>query len=428
MDFGVLNAAPERWARRPMWTLVRRRDITGMPEADLLSVYRDHGVVPKSSRADNFNKPGEDLSAYRYVRPGDLVLNKMKTWQGSLGVSEHEGIVSPAYFVCEISPQVDSRYAHHLLRSEPYIHMYKTASKGIRPNQWDLPFDEFRKLPMLLPPLEEQRKIAAFIDLESTRINRLRSLTQRQVLLAHARFDEQMRKMTTFEDQRGMPTGVPWMPHVSADWTVSRIGYEFTTCGGTTPSSGSTDYFNGPHPWVNSSDVKDAPIRNVSKTLSTAALADFSSLRLCPPGSLIIALYGQGATKGRVGILEVEACLNQACCALLSTGRVTVEFAFYWFRAHKSGIVTHAIGAGQPNLSQELVRQLRIPVPDAETQRQIVAKLRKIEEQLEAHRSLLERRDALLAERRQALITAAVTGQIDVSTASGRNVTEGVTV
>lgn len=409
-----------------MWTLARRRDITGMPDAELLSVYRDYGVVPKNSRTDNFNKPSEDLSAYRYVRPGDLVLNKMKTWQGSLGVSEHEGIVSPAYFVCELSPRIDSRYAHHLLRSGPYIHLYKTASKGIRPNQWDLPFDEFRKLPVLLPPIEEQRSIAAYIDTETARIDHLRILTQKQILLTQARFNEKMRKETTSEGQHGRPTGVPWMPLVSADWTVSRIGYEFTTCGGTTPSSGDTDYFNGPHPWVNSSDVKDAPIQDVSKRVSSAALTDFSSLRMCPPGSLVVALYGQGATKGRVGILEVEACLNQACCALLSLGRVTEEFAFYWFRAHKSGIVTQAIGAGQPNLSQEVIRQLRIPIPSAKTQHQITTMLRKLEGQIEAHRSRLQSRDALLAERRQALITAAVTGQFDVTTASGRNVTEGV--
>src|SRR4051794_19580757 len=98
MDLSPLQATPAHWKRSPVWTVIRRRDETGDPTAELLSVYRDHGVVPKASREDNFNKPSEDLGAYRRVRRGDLVLNKMKTWQGSLAISEHDGIVSPAYF------------------------------------------------------------------------------------------------------------------------------------------------------------------------------------------------------------------------------------------------------------------------------------------------------------------------------------------
>jgi type I restriction enzyme, S subunit len=83
----------------------------------LLSVYRDLGVVRREGRDDNFNQPGDDLSSYLVVRPGDLVLNKMKTWQGSLGVSSFEGIVSPAYFVAEQVRDANPRFLHHLLRS-----------------------------------------------------------------------------------------------------------------------------------------------------------------------------------------------------------------------------------------------------------------------------------------------------------------------
>lgn len=244
--------------------------------------------------------------------------------------------------------------------------------------------------------------------------------------LASQHFIEQMRALTTDGDEYEVRTQIPWMPHVNRDWNLSRVSYEFTTSSGTTPTSSRAEYFDGPHPWVNSSDIRDAPIRYVSKRVSDAALADFSALKISHAGSLVVALYGQGATKGRVGILQMDACLNQACCVLTSLGRVSEEFSYYWFRAHKEGIVTQAVGAGQPNLSQELIRQLRIPVPAPETQKKIVSELSEAEEQLRVHSSLLQRRDKLLTERRQALITAAVTGQFDVSTASGRNVTEGV--
>ena len=83
----------------PLRALYRRVEDSGRPDLPLLSVYRDHGVVIREGREDNFNRASDDLSKYKVVRKGDLAMNKMKTWQGSLGVSDYHGIVSPAYFV-----------------------------------------------------------------------------------------------------------------------------------------------------------------------------------------------------------------------------------------------------------------------------------------------------------------------------------------
>jgi hypothetical protein len=83
-------------------------------------VYRDHGVVPKHERADNFNRTPENLGSYQLVNPGDVVFNKMKAWSGSVAVSDHRGIVSPDYLVCRVSPGLyDPRYLHFLLRCAP---------------------------------------------------------------------------------------------------------------------------------------------------------------------------------------------------------------------------------------------------------------------------------------------------------------------
>jgi len=130
-------------------------------------------------------------------------------------------------------------------------------------------------------------------------------------------------------------------------------------------------------------------------------------------------MYGQGETKGRVGLLGIEAYVNQACCTLTPIGGLIAEFAFYWFRAHKHGVVSMALGAGQPNLSQELIREVRIPVPEPAAQREIVCRLAEHEDSHASQRNALLRRNEILAERRQALITAAVTGRVDVVTARG---------
>src|ERR1019366_461540 len=103
----------------PIGRIYRRVEERGREDLPLLSVYRELGVVPREGRDDNHNVASEDLSTYKFVRPGDLVVNKMKTWQGSLGVSAYEGIVSPAYFIGRKIDDVDDAFMHHLLRSAP---------------------------------------------------------------------------------------------------------------------------------------------------------------------------------------------------------------------------------------------------------------------------------------------------------------------
>ena len=97
MKYDWLPEVPVHWETRTMRSFTTvSSERRGDREATLLSVYREYGVVIKASRDDNRNVESEDLSNYKWVRPGDLVMNRMKMWQGSLGVSEHEGIVSPA--------------------------------------------------------------------------------------------------------------------------------------------------------------------------------------------------------------------------------------------------------------------------------------------------------------------------------------------
>lgn len=162
----------EKWKQVPFHTLFRRvGKRTGCGDKQLLSVYRNHGVIIKSDRDDNFNRPGESLDDYQLVNPGDLVLNKMKTWQGSLGVSAYEGIVSPAYFVYEPKGEFDNRYMHHLLRSQDSINYYGAHSKGIRVNQWDLQPEYLNQMKVCLPPLETQQRIADYLDRETAEID-----------------------------------------------------------------------------------------------------------------------------------------------------------------------------------------------------------------------------------------------------------------
>ncbi|WP_324660209.1 restriction endonuclease subunit S [Enterobacter bugandensis] len=192
-DSGVewLDRIPEHWNIIQVGRLYNRIKRTGKADKELLSVYREHGVIPKSSRDDNNNKPSDDLSQYQLVKIDDLVLNKMKAWQGSIAISKFEGIVSPAYFVYtpqkSINELAQSQYIHHLLRNTLYITQYLCRSKGIRINQWDLDPEEFKTIPVLLPPKTEQKEIHEMIDNETKKIDTLIQKQLQQIELLKER-------------------------------------------------------------------------------------------------------------------------------------------------------------------------------------------------------------------------------------------------
>ncbi|WP_265566153.1 restriction endonuclease subunit S [Streptomyces hygroscopicus] len=362
------------------------------------------------------------------LEAGDLLLSRSGTPPGqSYLVRAADAGATFAGYLVRFRPlsSVEPRFLAYVARSEPFQHTIRSESVASTIQNFNA--ERYANIEFRVPDSVEQCRIADFLDAETARIDEMRHCSQRQVELLGYRFKEFMRQETTVGQGPTTETGVPWMPMMHHRWQLHKVSQEFRTASGTTPTSSDTSYFGGPYPWVNSTDVRDGLIRQVEKSVTKKALLDFSALKVHPAGALVVALYGQGTTKGRVGILGMDSCLNQACCALVPVGRISTEYAYYWFRAHKDGIVAQAVGAGQPNLSQELVRQLRIPAPNVAMQLQITSRLRDVERSTLAQVSQLERRGALLAERRQALITAAVTGQFDVSTASGRNVTDGVT-
>ncbi|MBR3782911.1 MAG: restriction endonuclease subunit S [Bacteroidales bacterium] len=166
-DSGIpwIGEIPKGWDTLKIKQVMRNKSIKGFPNETVLSLYRDYGVVPKDSRDDNHNVTSEDTSSYKLVEIGDFVINKMKAWQGSMAVSQYRGIISPAYYICHFKNDgVDRRYIHHLLRNDSYKAEYMRLSTGLRVGQWDLNIDDFLSIPMVLPPVPEQQRIAEFLD------------------------------------------------------------------------------------------------------------------------------------------------------------------------------------------------------------------------------------------------------------------------
>lgn len=192
-------------------------------------------------------------------------------------------------------------------------------------------------------------------------------------------------------------------------WEVWKLAHAFTQIGsGTTPKSDKREYYDeGTIPWVNTGDLDDGPLADCAKRITDKAIEDHSTLRMYPAGSLLFAMYG--ATIGKLGLLEFPATVNQACCVFSGESPVEKKFLFYWFLGLRQRILSLATGGGQPNVSQDILRTLRVACPDQDEQKAISSFLdvetSKIDGLVSEQRRLIE----LLKEKRQAVISHAVT-------------------
>lgn len=158
---------PAHWEIKPLRSFITliTPEKKGETHYQLLSVTRDKGVIQRGERGEdgNNNRIPDDLSNYKVVRKNDFVVNKMKAWMGSYGVSDFSGIVSPAYYVCEVH-DIFERFFSIAIRCKLYTNFFWKYSKGIRVDQWDMSPLALKEIPLVTPPVEEQKEIVAYLD------------------------------------------------------------------------------------------------------------------------------------------------------------------------------------------------------------------------------------------------------------------------
>lgn len=266
------------------------------------------------------------------------------------------------------------------------------------------------------PPLEEQQAIASFLDRETAKLDQLIEKKRRLIELLQEYRQAIITQAVTKGLDPNVPmkdSGIPWIGEVPVHWAVMKMTHIFGGIGsGTTPDSNEPEYYDGDIPWVITGDLNDDELWETSKHVTASALAKYTSLKLYPPGTLLVAMYG--ATIGKLAILRISATTNQACCALYNPRNVDTKFVFYWFMAHRRHIVSFGVGGGQPNISQEIIRNLRVAVPPLEEQKRILEYIESSTTNIGKAIRKLESQIELILEYRQALISSAVTGQIDV--------------
>jgi type I restriction enzyme S subunit len=166
-------------------------------------------------------------------------------------------------------------------------------------------------------------------------------------------------------------SGLAHLGPVPSDWSIERMSWLFgEISSGTTPDSKDGEFYGGDINWVTTGELRERAIAETTQQVTPSALASYSALKVYPPDTLLIAMYG--ATIGRLGWLAQPACTNQACCAFANPLRVETRFAYYSLSAARDHLVFLASGGGQPNINQDKLRSLRIAVPGRDEQATIV--------------------------------------------------------
>lgn len=420
-----LGDIPEHWQIKPLKYLVRFFS-GGTPSKDNPEYWS--GQIPWVSPKDmksTFVLDTEDHISESAVRESAACL----VGEGTLLMVVRSGILRhsiptamptrPVTFNQDIKalvpkPGLAAKYLHYLIRGNQssLLVMWRREGATVESIEHEL----LANFAVPLPPLEEQSAIVDFLGHETAKLDALIAKKQRLIALLKEKRAALISHIATKGLDASVPmkdSGVAWLGEIPAHWEVWKASHAFGYIGsGTTPNTSDLEFYDGDVPWVTTSELREGYIADTTAKLTQRALEEHSALRLYQPGTLLIAMYG--ATIGRLGILAVDACTNQACCALSEPKQLDTKFAFYWLWAARTSIINLSSGGGQPNINQDAVRSLRICTPPLPEQRAIADYLDSETTKLDALIAKLRIHITKVQELRTALIAAAVTGKIDV--------------
>lgn len=427
--YGYLGSIPLEWKIERIKNHLKFCPEKNPGDAIILSLYRELGIVPKDSRDDNHNVTSEDTSNYRYVRVGDFVINKMKAWQGSMAVSDYEGVVSPAYYVYNFtSDELDRKYFHFLLRSRCYAEEFRRLSAGIRIGQWDLPRNGFETTCIAVPSLGEQQLIAQEIDQKTKAIDELIFNVQSQI----DKLDVYKRSIITETVLKRFDSSTPkkdseveWIGSIPSHWKQAVIGrlcfvtklagFEYTSeMNGNITESGDV-------PIVRAQNIKMG--RFIEPRDSFISFDISNKLNRCALDKKCVLITFIGAGIGEVAVFERDVryhlAPNVAKIVINDDMKrfLTEEYLLYFLMSNAGQEEVNKIKkeTAQPSLSMQTIRSIAIVIPTLEEQAQIVSMLDRKCSQIDQLIAIKQKKIEKLEQYKKSLIYEYVTGKKEVS-------------
>ena len=361
-DSGIewIGEVPEEWGIKKLSQFFSEHKLKnlGNIEQNLLSL--SYGKIVRKSIKSSVGLLPESFETYNIIDSNDIVLRltDLQNDKRSLrtGLANERGIITSAYLTIRLIDGNDSaKYYHYLLHSYDKCKVFYNFGGGVRQGgTWD----DLSVLKMIVPPKDEQTKIADFLDKKVAQLDKVKSLLEEQIKTLEDYRQSLIYETVTKGLDKTVPlkdSGVDWIGQIPEGWDVKPIKHIFDVIGsGTTPDSSKAEYYDGDINWLQSGDLyKKDYVDSVSKTITDLGYLSSASLRIYEAPFLAIAMYG--ASIGNLAISKIDACVNQAV-AVLKGEEDIVRFVKFALEISKSELVFAAQGGTQPNINQVLIR------------------------------------------------------------------------
>lgn len=412
----MLGRIPDHWRVQNLRTLITKRVEKNRANLPLLSVAREKGVFVRSltDPDENHNVIPDDLSNYKAAYAGDLVINKMKAWQGSMGIAPCDGIVSPAYFVF-VFGVANRRYGQWLLRSKPYVAHFGQASDGVRVGQWDLSVPRMRQIPVLLPPPDEQDAIVRFLDYHDRLIRKYIQTKQKLIAL----LTEQKQAIIQHAVTRGLnpdvqlkPSGEDWLGNIPEHWSVRRGKYLIHEVNSRSPE--------GSEPLLRVSQYTGVTRRTSEDRTGMPSARSLVGYKRARKDDLVVNIMI--AWNGSLGVAPEDGIVSPAYCVYRFVDGLGPWYMHHLLRSplYGSRIKRASTGIIESRLrlySDDLGR-IEVLIPPLEEQKEIASNIQVATSGLDDAITRAEKQIALMREYRTRLTADVVTGKIDVREAA----------
>ncbi len=362
------------------------------------------------------------------LRPGDVLLSRSGTLGRSFLVPHEANGQTFAGFLIRFRPRsdVDPRFLYYATQSLPFQEVVR--SEAVASTIQNFNAERYSNIALRAPGVAEQRRIADFLDAETAGIDRLMRLRNEQLRLWNMRHQSILHSQFVANSANdGAGQDSTWLGRLPLSWTAPTIGRIARFTMGTTFPHEYQGRSQGDYPFIK---VGDFQLADEVGNLGTAEnwisrdVARTLGARIVPAGSVLYARVGAALLLNRRRVTTCPSVIDDNVRAITFAGGVP----HYWRALLSLLDMGQLVNPGPvPSIGESQVAAVRVPTPPVAAQREIADRVEQHQRQLNQVTSAIQRQVNLLAERRQALITAAVTGQFDVSTANGRNVTDGVT-
>lgn len=420
-DSGVawLGEVPEHWGIYPNRRLFEERKVPvgkRAHEYKLLSLTLN-GVIPRDMENPKGKFPAE-FNTYSEVEPNDLVfcLFDLDETPRTVGISPCPGMITGAYTIFKPKLEVNPKYQFYYYLSLDEQKALKPLYTGLRKT---ISRSTFASAKSPCPPRAEQDRIVAFLDEKTAQIDALIAKKQRQIEL----LDEQKAILINRAVTRGLhpnpdlqDSGIPWIGPIPKGWEVKRIGHLGKVGNGSTPSRSNPRYWDrADFPWLNSGSVNQGVITSSDQSVSRLALRE-CHLPLLKPKSIVIAITGQGKTRGTAAMLMTPATINQHLAYVeIQSPSAMPEFVLLALSAQYQQLrAISESGSTKGALTCQDVKEFKIALPPLDQQKALIEAAEALKAQIATAQSKLESQIQTLQTLRSTLIAHAVTGKIKV--------------